>query len=274
VAADATAHREGGDIQNGAASEAIGERADGVDQGKGEGRDAIARGVVPVAAMRFTKLTASTAVLAACAHAPDHHAGHGHHGGAHAMPHRFDDAARWAQEFESPERDAWQRPDLVVSALSLPRDARVADLGAGTGYFAVRLARAVPEGRVWGVDIEPAMVRWMLDRARRENLPNLTATLAAPDDALLPEPVDLVLVVDTYHHIDARTAYFTALRRSLRPGGRVVIVDFTLESPVGPPAAMRLAPAVVRQEFAAAGYAFERSVEGLTRQYMLVFRAP
>ena len=124
--------------------------------------------------MRFTKLTASTAVLAACAHTPDphaghghgaehgHHEGHGHHGDAHAMPHRFDDAARWAQEFESPERDAWQRPDFVVSALSLPRDARVADLGAGTGYFAVRLARAVPEGRVWGVDIEPAMVRWML----------------------------------------------------------------------------------------------------------------
>ena len=235
--------------------------------------------------MRFTKLTASTAVLAACAHTPDphaghghgaehgHHEGHGHHGHAHAMPHRFDDAARWAQEFESPERDAWQRPDLVVSSLSLAPDARVADVGAGTGYFSVRLARAVPQGRVWAVDVEPTMVRWVLDRARRDQIANLTAVLASPDDALLPEPVDLVLVVDTYHHISARTAYFTRLRSSLRPGGRVAIVDFKLDSPEGPPVAMRLAPEAVRAEMEAAGYALASSLDSLPRQYMLVFRA-
>ncbi len=203
----------------------------------------------------------------------EHSHEHAQGGETPALHHRFDDAARWAQEFESPEREAWQRPDLVVSSLSLARDARVADIGSGTGYFAVRIARAVPEGRVWGADIEPSMVRWLNERARREHLTNLFSTLASPDDALLPEPVDLVLVVDTWHHIEHRAQYFTALRASLRPGGRVAIVDFLLDSPVGPPAHARVPPEEVRRDMESAGYAFERSVDGLTRQYMLIFRS-
>ena len=216
-----------------------------------------------------------SSLLPACAHhapttpcpAPDVHAAmHGQH-------HRFDDPAQWAQRFESPAREAWQQPDLVVASLALAPDARVADVGAGTGYFSVRLARAASQGRVWAVDVEPTMVRWVLDRAHRENIGNLTAVLAAPDDALLPEPVDLVLVVDTYHHISARTAYFTRLRSALRPHGRVAIVDFRLDSPEGPPIAMRLAPEVVRAEMAAAGFTLAGSLDTLPRQYMLIFRA-
>ncbi len=237
--------------------------------------------------MRPTLILGASLSLAACAHehtacveAPtaghEHRHGHGHGhaegGETPAHHHRFDDAARWAQEFENPERDAWQPPDLVVSSLSLARDAHVADIGAGTGYFAVRLARAAPEGRVWGVDVEPSMVRWLNERARREGITNLFSTLAAPDDALLPEPVDLVLVVDTWHHIEHRAAYFTALRASLRPGGRVAVVDFRADSPVGPPPQMRVAPEEVRRDMESAGYAFERSVEGLSRQYMLIFQ--
>ncbi len=218
--------------------------------------------------------------LAACAHEratcpePPQHAQHGHGDATPAYHHRFDDAARWAREFESPERDAWQRPDFVVSALALSRDARVADLGAGTGYFSVRLARAAPEGRVWAVDVEPSMVQWMRERARREGIANLFATLATPDDPMLPEAVDLVLVVDTWHHIEGRRAYFERLRGWLRPAGRVVIVDFRRDSPSGPPMHARVPPEEVRADLEAAGYAFERAVDGLERQYMLVFRAP
>lgn len=203
---------------------------------------------------------------------------HGHHGAPASgeqpgFHHRFDDPAQWARRFEGPERDAWQRPDLVISSLSLAPDARVADVGAGTGYFSVRLARAVPQGRVWAVDVEPTMVRWVLDRARREEIANLTAVLAAPDDALLPDAVDVALVVDTYHHIGARTAYFARLRGSLRPQGRVAIVDFRMDSPEGPPVAMRLAPEVVRAEMEAAGYTLAGSLDTLPRQYVLIFRA-
>ena len=144
--------------------------------------------------MRPTLILGASLSLAACAHehtacveAPtaghEHRHGHGHGhaegGETPAHHHRFDDAARWAQEFENPERDAWQLPDLVVSSLSLARDAHVADIGAGTGYFAVRLARAAPEGRVWGVDVEPSMVRWLNERARREGITNLFSTSTA-----------------------------------------------------------------------------------------------
>ncbi|AKJ08207.1 Methyltransferase type 11 [Archangium gephyra] len=135
------------------------------------------------------------------------------------MPHRFENAEEWAKRFEEPERDAWQKPDEVVKALSLPADAKVADIGAGTGYFAVRLARAVPQGRVYGVDIEPDMVRYMGERAKRENLGNLEAVLGEPGDAKLPEPVDVALVVDTYHHIGDRVVYLKRLGEKLRPGG-------------------------------------------------------
>ncbi len=180
---------------------------------------------------------------------------HGHHGhpGGHGH-HRFEDAERWAEVFDDPARDAWQKPDEVVAALALARDARVADIGAGTGYFAVRLARAVPDGKVYGVDIEPDMVRYLTERAQREELSNLTAVLGAADDARVPEPVDVVLVVDTYHHIADRVPYFTRLAASLRPGGRLVIVDFTPESPMGPPAEMRIPLERVLAELAEAGY--------------------
>ncbi len=127
------------------------------------------------------------------------------------MPHSFDNADEWAKRFEDPARDAWQKPDEVVAALALAPDAKVADVGSGTGYFAVRLARAVPRGHVYGADIEPDMARYLAERARREGLSNLTPVLAAADDAKLPEPVDLVLVVNTYHHIGEREAYFRRL---------------------------------------------------------------
>ncbi len=231
----------------------------------------------------LSRLTVSLAlsVCAACAHstpAPAEHpeAGHpgaGHPGAGHhgAMPHRFENAEEWAKRFEDPARDAWQQPDAVVAALALKPAAKVADVGAGTGYFAVRLARAVPQGRVYGVDIEPDMVRYLGERARREGLANLTAVLGEPHDAKLPEPVDLVLVVDTYHHIGERVAYFQGLRTKLLPGGRLAIIDYRKESPRGPPPQHKLAPEQVEAELKAAGYRQVASHGFLPDQYFLLF---
>lgn len=186
--------------------------------------------------------------------------------------HRFDDAERWAQVFDDPQRDAWQKPEAVIEALDLEPDAVIADIGSGTGYFAVRLARAVPQGRVYGVDIEREMVKYLEERARREKLANVSSIAGAPDDPRLPEKVDLALLVNTFHHIGERERYFRRLRASLKEGGRIAIIDFRIDSPVGPPRPVRIAPAQVIAELEDAGYALAREHDFLPNQYFLIFR--
>jgi len=190
----------------------------------------------------------------------------------HTHRHSFGDAEKWAHVFDDPERDAWQKPHEVIQQLSLEPNARIADIGAGTGYFAARLANMVPEGRVYAVDIEPDMVRYLGERAKREKLQNLLPVAGTPDDPKLPEKVDLILLVDVYHHIENRTDYFRKLRAFLRPGGRIAIIDFKLDSPEGPPRAARVGPEAVVAEMAAAGYAVAAEHAFLPRQYFLIFR--
>jgi len=185
--------------------------------------------------------------------------------------HSFQGAEKWAHVFDDPERDEWQKPHEVIQALALDPDARVADLGAGTGYFSARLANMLRGGRVYAVDIEPDMVRYLEARAKREGLGNVVAIKGEPADPKLPEKVDLVLLVDVYHHIEDRAAYFRRLRDSLRPGGRVAIIDFRLDSPEGPPRAARIAPDAVKAEMTAAGYALAADHPFLPRQYFLIF---
>jgi predicted methyltransferase len=190
----------------------------------------------------------------------------------HTHQHTFKDAEKWSHVFDDPERDAWQKPHQVIQALALKSDARIADLGAGTGYFAARLANMLPKGRVYAVDIEPDMVRFLGDRAKREKLDNLVPIQGAADDPRLPEKADLILLVDVYHHIEGREAYFRKLRAALRPGGRVAIIDFTLDSPRGPPVAARVAPDKVKAEMKAAGFALAAEHRFLPDQYFLIFR--
>jgi cyclopropane fatty-acyl-phospholipid synthase-like methyltransferase len=180
-----------------------------------------------------------------------------------AFHHRFEAAEKWAKEFDNPERDAWQKPEEILDSLHLQRNSLVADIGAGTGYFSVRIAKRIPEGKIFAADIEPEMVRYLDERARREHLTNLMPVQASADAANLPEPVDVALVVDTYHHIDNRTRYFADLKSSLRPGGRLVIVDFKADSPSGPPVQHRLSPERVTQELKAAGYTLVDTIQFL-----------
>ena len=202
-----------------------------------------------------------------------HMGGHaGHAGSGEGFHRRFDDAEKWAKEFDNPERDAWQKPEEVLDALHLQPTSLVADIGAGTGYFSVRIAKRVPEGKIFAADVEPDMVRYLGARAEREHLANLTPVQARTDATNLPEPVDLILVVDTYHHIDDRTRYFAALQSSLRPGGRLVIIDFKADSPNGSPAHYRIPPERVGEELTAAGYMLAETIDFLPRQYGLIFK--
>ena len=185
--------------------------------------------------------------------------------------HRFGDAEKWAKVFDDPARDAWQKPHEVIEALALAPDAVVADIGSGTGYFAARLARFVSKGRVYGVDTEPDMVKYLAERASREGLANLVSIAGRPADPSLPAKVDLVLMVDVYHHIAGREEYFRRLRGSLKAGGRIAIIDFRVDSERGPPRRSRVSPARVRAEMGEAGYAAVKEHAFLPSQYFLVF---
>ena len=202
-------------------------------------------------------------------HAKHEAGGHGSHSDDATATHRFDDIERWENRFENAERDAWQMPDRVVEILIDRPDLTVADVGSATGYFPVRFARALPEGMVFGSDIEPGMVRYLNDRARSEELPNLVSVLAGPESPHVPRAVDILFLCNTYHHIDGRIAYFERVKAMLRPGGRVAIVDFRLESERGP--AHKLAPDIVEKEMAQAGYRVGARHDFLPDQYFLVF---
>jgi cyclopropane fatty-acyl-phospholipid synthase-like methyltransferase len=184
---------------------------------------------------------------------------------------RFDDAEAWAKSFEDPARDAWQKPEQVIAELKLAPGAKVADIGAATGYFPVRFAKVVPQGHVYGVDIESSMVEYLTKRAAAEGIPNLTAVLGAVDDAKIPEPVDLILMVNTYHHIEARPAYFAKLAASLKPGGRVAIIDFRKGSSKGPPDSEKAPVGMVLKELGEAGFQPVGAFDFLPEQFFLVF---
>ena len=195
------------------------------------------------------------------------------HGAGRHMEHRFDDAERWAKEFDDPARDAWQMPDRVIDALGIKAGESVADIGAGTGYFAVRLAKTAARPKIYAVDVEPSMLEHIKKRAAHEGLANITTVLAGPDRTNLPEPVDVVLIVDTYHHIPNRTAYFTALKDSLKPGARLAIVDFRKDAPSGPPKEFRFTPDQISAELQQAGFRLQASHDFLPRQLFLIYNA-
>jgi SAM-dependent methyltransferase len=193
---------------------------------------------------------------------------------AHDVHRLHHDPEAYIAVLEDPERDAWQRPDQVLGALAIREGQTVADIGAGSGYFALRLARQVgPAGRLHAVDISPDMLRHLETRAREAGLTNVDPILARPDDPLLPAgSVDLVFICDAWHHIEDRVRYLATLKRALKPGARVAIVDFyERELPVGPPPSMKLSRDQVVGEFAAAGFRVVEEHRFLPYQYFVVF---
>lgn len=207
-------------------------------------------------------------------HAAMRHDGrHAPHGRTHS--HTFTNADEWANVFDDPERDAWQRPTEVLRALDLEPTMSVADVGAGTGYFAVRLARAVPRGEVIATDIEPDMVRFLSERARREGLGNVRAVHSTESaSGLLPASVERILLVNVWHHLEQRAAYARDLAAALKSGGRLLIVEFGVTARRGPPQEMRVAPEAVISTLVEAGLVANVSPVSLPEQYIVEARKP
>jgi len=176
--------------------------------------------------------------------------------------------------YEGFSRDSWQQPDRVVEALGLEPGDRVADLGSGSGYFTLRLARAVgPSGKVYAVDVDEAMNDYLRRRTREAGLDNVEVVLGEYEDPLLPDgEIDLLLAVNTYHHIQERPNYFRNLQADLASDGRVAIVDFDgskgwlvrlLVHSVPKPEMLG--------EMREAGYRLEQDLDFLDRQSFLIF---
>ncbi len=222
----------------------------------------------------MVRYVAPVALATACASSPapgpSHPQGHVHHH-EHGMPHRFENAEEWAKVFDEAGRDGWQKPAEVIASMEIVPGSTVVDLGAGTGYFLQHLSAAVgAEGKVIALDVEPDMVRYMKERAARERLTNVEARVVPGDDpSLAPAEAARVLVVDTWHHLGDRTAYARKLASALAPGGKLVIVDFTLESPRGPPIEHRIAPERLVDELVEAGFTAAIVVEPLPDQYIV-----
>ena len=176
----------------------------------------------------------------------------------------------YAQVLEDPSRDAWQKPHEVVMALSLKSTDAIADIGAGTGYFARRFANHA--GKVYAVDIDPKL----LAIAEKNAPANLKTVLAAPDDSRLQErSVDIIFFCDVLHHIENRAAYYPKLAKALKPGGRIVVIDFYKKDlPVGPPPSMKLSDDEVIAEFRKAGFTLAKRLDILPYQYYLFFDKP
>ncbi|HXW06629.1 MAG TPA: class I SAM-dependent methyltransferase [Vicinamibacterales bacterium] len=183
------------------------------------------------------------------------------------------DPKAYIAALEDPKRDAYQKPREVTEALRIQQGEVIADIGAGSGYFAVRFAHQVgPKGRVYAVDVSPDMIRHLHARVRDGQLRNLVPILARPDDPLLPEPVDRFVIVDVWHHIDDQSAYLALMKKLLRPAGQVVMIDFhKRDLPVGPPASMKIAREDLLAQMEKHGFSLRAEHTFLPYQYFLVF---
>ncbi|MCR9145139.1 MAG: methyltransferase [bacterium] len=173
-------------------------------------------------------------------------------------------------------RASWQQPDRVIQELDLSPNAIVADLGAGSGYFSQRFAGALPEGKIYAVEVTPELTRGLEELRVAENLNNLQVVSGAFADPKLPERVDLIFLVNTYHHIENQADYFALVREKyLKPGGRVATIDHRHDMS----GIMRLFlsaghwsdPTIVREQMRAAGFQETAAPDFLANQNFQIF---
>jgi ubiquinone/menaquinone biosynthesis C-methylase UbiE len=175
---------------------------------------------------------------------------------------------------EGPDRDLWQLPDQIMDSLGMAEGSVVADIGAGGGWFTIRLARRVgASGIVYAEDIQPQMLEATMRRVAREGLRNVRRVLGTAEDPRLPEgTLDAVLIVDTYHELDNPDALLHNIAKALKPQGRVGVVDFKRDG-LGPGPSLddRVDPELVVRDAEAAGLRLVRRETFLPYQFLLVF---
>jgi 2-polyprenyl-3-methyl-5-hydroxy-6-metoxy-1,4-benzoquinol methylase len=179
------------------------------------------------------------------------------------------------KHFEDPEREIWQRPELVIQIINdlaggTLNDMTVADIGAGSGYFTFRLAEICK--KVIAIDIDDRFLNYIQSKNDSLKLPIETRLVSENNPKLKKGEADIVLTVNTYHHINNRTEYFRDVREKLRTEGALVVVDFKKEEmPVGPPMRMKLTAEEVADELKQAGFqSIEKDQNSLEYQYVVI----
>jgi ubiquinone/menaquinone biosynthesis C-methylase UbiE len=176
---------------------------------------------------------------------------------------------------ERPEREREEEPARAIEALDLRAGMTVADIGAGSGYYTVRMARKVgAEGKVYATDIQVGMLSLLQRRAKQEQITNIVPVLGAADDPKLPPgAIDMALMVDVYHELSAPQAFMRRLRETLKPDGRLVLIEFRKEDPSVPiREEHKMSVAQVREELAADGYTVDRVIDVLPWQHIIVLK--
>ena len=184
------------------------------------------------------------------------------------------DSKAYIASLEDPKRDAYQKPHEVLSALRLKPGEAIADIGAGSGYFTFRLSHFVGEkGKIYAVDVSPDMILYINRRMRDLKVNNVISILADPDDPLLPDrAVNRFFFSESWHHIENQTKYLALMKRMLKPGGEVVMIDFhKRELPIGPPLEMRIAREDLIKQMEKNGFRLAKEHTFLPYQYFLVF---
>jgi len=190
--------------------------------------------------------------------------------------HPFMDTEKYIAFLERPDRAKWQKPDEIVAALGLAGSETVVDVGAGSGYFSFRLARALPTGTVIATDIQPEMVRHMHHKAMSEGIQNLRAVLGDTADPGVPPTADLVFVCDVLHHVPNQSVWLGKLASQMKTGARLALVEFKQgKLPQGPPERLKLSRAKQLKLAKDAGLVLdEEKPKLLPYQTFMVFRKP
>jgi arsenite methyltransferase len=186
------------------------------------------------------------------------------------------DSRAYIGMLEDPKRDAYQKPHEVLSALAIKPSEVIADIGAGSGYFTFRLAHHVGDnGKIYGVDVSPDMILHLNRRIRDLKAINVVSILADADDPLLADgSIDRFFFSDSWHHIENHTKYLLLIKKMLKPGGEVVMIDFhKKELPVGPPLQMKIAREDLIKQMESNGFRLAKEHTFLPYQYFLVFVA-
>ncbi len=198
-----------------------------------------------------------------------------HSGKEHGRYGNPDDLQDYLQRLEGSDRAAWQKPDEVIAALALRPGDVACELGAGPGYFSLLLARAVGEhGHVFAVEVYPGMLEVLRERIEAAKISNLSPILSLDGDPLLPRAsCDLALIVNAFHHFPDGAEYLRRVARALKPGGRIVNIDFfEYELPIGPPPEHKLSREAFLRIARDAGLRLESEQTFLPYQYFLVLK--